>query len=127
MNKQVLAYKNSFINKVEDLSLNPNYKYCSYCNFYKLLDEFYSYRIAYKVPCITCQRRMTTARDNKIKESGFSPSSRKPGHYLNQQIKDDVFEIMFAMGWIYNDNGVFSKEGIKDKNNVWSKIKHKKK
>ena len=122
MNKQILAYKNKF-SMVEDLSKNPAYKFCSYCDTYKLHKEFYNYRIDYKVPCIICQRKMATARDNKIKESGFSPSTRKPNTYLNQQTKDDVFEIMNAMGWIYNDNGIFSKEGIKDKNNNWSYLK----
>lgn len=34
---------------------------------------------------------------------------------------------MKLMGWTYNDNGVWSKEGFKDKNNVWYKFKEKKK
>jgi len=108
---------------VEDLSKNPNYKYCNYCKLYKKGDEFYDYRWEYKVPCITCQRKMATDRDKRLKEAGFSPSVRNPGTYLNQETKDEVFELMKAMGWIYNDNGVFSKEGIKDKYKNWSNLK----
>ena len=34
---------------------------------------------------------------------------------------------MELMGWTYNDNGVWSREGIKDKNKVWVNIDEKNK
>jgi hypothetical protein len=112
-----------------DYSNDPNYKLCRTCNEYKLIEtEYYMHNIKSKnvyMDCRTCHLEKDRQRRLElVKETGGSLRHyEEPDRYYDEYQKEATFEIMYALGWTYNDNGVWSKEGIKDKENNWFGLK----
>lgn len=115
---------------IEDFSNNDEYKLCTKCDEFKLLSDFYIHKQTNKHFSICKECQIGSSRvaakeywENKRKNNGGSEKVRpRPNMYTDQYQKEQTFWVMELMGWTYNDNGVWSKEGIKDKNKVWDKI-----
>lgn len=115
---------------------NTDYKLCKGCNEYKdKVSGFYYIKQTgyYHQLCKVCHNNKSkeaTRRyyEEKRKNNGGSETiSPKPNTYRDEYQKEQTFWIMELMGWTYNDNGVWSKEGIKDKDKNWVKIPKKEK
>ena len=110
---------------------NPLYKFCKNCNQYKLLTDYYVNKgiNGYATWCKVCHNTHTRQKQiefyqNKYKNNGGSERVlAKPNNYTDEYQKEQTFWVMQVMGWTYNENGVFSKEGIKDKDNNWMNVK----
>lgn len=119
---------------VEDFENNPDYKYCPECETYKILSEFYKSNQTGKLfkKCKACHNINVKEAsrlywDEKRRTIGCERVSVKPNTYLDEVQKEQTFWLMELLGWTYNDNGVWSKEGIKDKDKNWPNLKCKKK
>jgi hypothetical protein len=96
---------------LEDFSDNPNYKMCRDCNQWKKLDNFYSFlrndstSRYYNSYCIECHSiREKRKNDKKTMENGGSPIVLKyPNQYFDEYQKDNTFQIMDLLGYIYNE------------------------
>lgn len=110
---------------------NPLYKFCKSCNQYKLLTDFYYNRgiQGYATSCKVCHNEYAHQKqrefyENKYKNNGGSEIiPNKPNTYRDIYQKEQAFWIMELMGWTYNENGIWSKIGIKDLNNNWTNVK----
>jgi hypothetical protein len=110
---------------------NPLYKFCKNCDQYKLLTDYYVNKNikGYATWCKVChnthtRQKQTEYYQNKYKNNGGSERVlAKPNNYTDEYQKEQTFCIMEIMGWNYNENGVWSKEGIKDKDNNWTNVK----
>jgi hypothetical protein len=77
--------------------------------------------------CITCVReyenktRRTKDEERMINNGGSERVKQKPGDYTDQYQEGQTTEFLTLLGWVLNDNGVWSKEGFKDKNKNWLK------
>jgi hypothetical protein len=111
---------------------NPLYKFCKNCNQYKLLTDYYVNKgiNGYATWCKVChnshtRQKQTEYYQNKYKNNGGSERVlSKPNNYTDEYQKEQTFWVMELMGWTYNENGVFSKDGIKDKDNNWMNVKN---
>jgi hypothetical protein len=109
---------------------NPLYKFCKNCNQYKLLTDYYVNKSinGYATWCKVCHNGHTRKKQleyyqNKYENNGGSERIlSKPGTYVDKYQKEQLFWVMELMGWKHNDNGVFSKDGIKDKDNNWTNV-----
>ena len=109
---------------------NPLYKFCKNCNQYKLLTEYYPNKKinGYATWCKICHnghqhQKQREYYDNKFKNNGGSERIlATPGKYVDIYQKEQAFWILELMGWKYNENGVWSKEGIKDKDKNWPNV-----
>jgi Mor family transcriptional regulator len=109
-----------------DVFITPdNSKECFTCEVVKPLTDFYhSTRGTTFKNCKQCHvkhYREKIVENNKDK-GGSERVSYYPNTYVDQYQKEQTFWIMELMGWTYNDNGVWSKEGMKDKDKVWTNI-----
>lgn len=81
--------------------------------------------------CKTChnknaKQKQDEAHKIKMRENGGSERVKtKPNEYMDVYQKAQTFWLMELIGWKYNDNGVWSKEGIKDKDKNWVNVKKK--
>ncbi|CAB5214078.1 hypothetical protein UFOVP185_10 [uncultured Caudovirales phage] len=107
---------------VIDYSTNPDYKFCKGCEIYKPRDEFYQQQLKFNSRCRACEAMYQSKIRAERKLLGYDVDTKKPNSYLNEEQRNDVFMVMEAIGWTYNDNGVWSKEGIKDKDKVWTNV-----
>lgn len=101
-----------------------NTKQCATCMEYKTFDNFYLSHAGNPVkmckPCYVQYHRNKV--EHKYKENGGKDQYyMECDRYTTQEQKDQVFMVMEALGWTYTD-GVWWKEGIKDKNKVWTNI-----
>lgn len=121
----------------EDFSQNPDYKYCFACDTWKPKTEYFvainkkrNTRTLFR-RCKWCHNKLSREKariyfDNKKVNCGGSEKIiSKPNKYADEYQREQVFWLMELLGWTYNDNGVWSKEGIKDKDNKWVNIKKK--
>lgn len=110
---------------------NPLFKFCKNCNQYKLLTEYYVNKKinGYATWCKVCHnahqyKKQREYYDNKFKNNGGSERIlATPGKYVDEYQKEQAFWVMELMGWKHNENGVWSKEGIKDKDKNWPNVK----
>ena len=110
---------------------NPLYKFCKACNQYKLLTDYYPNKKinGYASWCKVCHnahqyKKQREYYDNKFKNNGGSERIlTTPGKYVDEYQKEQAFWVMELMGWKHNENGVWSKEGIKDKDKNWPNVK----
>ena len=74
--------------------------------------------------CISCIRKNQNERNyNKVmSEGGSERVCQKPNTYADEYQKAQTFMVLERLGWKYNDNGVWSKEGVKTADNVWLNI-----
>ncbi len=109
---------------VQEPVVPENTKQCATCMEYKTYDNYYLSHTGKPVkmckPCYVKYHRDKV--EDKFRENGGKDQYYKePDRYTTQEQKDQVFMVMEALGWTYTD-GVWWKEGIKDKNKVWTNI-----
>ena len=117
--------------KPEEPRIVPaGFKECYECKEILSLDNFYknSQKGTPFRRCKKCQYAINKSSLNnaferrKIECGGSERVAIKPNTYQDEYQKAQTFWVMELMGWTYNDNGVWSKEGIKDKDKNWAKI-----
>lgn len=106
----------------EVLIVPDGYKQCNDCKEVKPIDEFYN--SAYKNPIRKCKTCYKKYHRNKIIQSmenkgGADNYKSNPNEYTSEIQKEQTFMVMELCGWTYNDNGVWSKPGIKTKDKIW--------
>ena len=111
---------------VEDLTPQIEYKKCNKCKQLLPVSEYYAARAGRYAgkPTARCK---VCHNENKKKEyrqkvednGGGLVVPMYPNTYGDEHQRVNTFLLMEAMGWVFNDNGVWSKEGIKDKDKVW--------
>lgn len=116
---------------------NPEYKLCSVCNIYKeRKTEFYSSKQTGYTNhlCKLChnlksrQRSREYFEQKRINNGGSEKVKTRPNQYMDEYQKEQTFWIMKLMGWTFDEETkIWWKDGIKDKNNNWNKIKPKQK
>lgn len=106
----------------EVLEIPEGYKKCSDCNEVKPFDDFYKSNLnkLYK-NCKICYVRKNRAAvlENQKQNGGSERVPYYPNDYADEYQKEQTFWLLKLLGWTYNDNGVWSKEGIKDKDKKW--------
>jgi len=85
---------------------------CKICNTSKPLDEYYTRRTICKV----CEKRR-----GKLERLNEGDIKDKPNTYRNALEKEILFQVMYALGWSFNDEkGIWYKESAgKDKDGNW--------
>ena len=109
---------------------NPDYRKCKMCEQYKPVSEFYQNKQNgyYHARCKVCHNQYTCKRQHEYYQKRYETCGGsekvlpKPNAYMDKYQEEQTHWVMKLMGWTYNDNGVWSKEGIKDKDNNWVKI-----
>jgi hypothetical protein len=114
------------VQPVEDLTPQIEYKQCAKCKELLPITEYYAARAGrytgkLVANCKICHNEKRSIENKqKMEDNGGSLLvPRYPNTYLDNLQKVNTFELMEAMGWTFNENGVWSKEGVKDKNKVW--------
>jgi hypothetical protein len=100
------------------------------CKEFKPTSEFYQNKQNgyYHTRCKKCHLEYSNKRQyeyyqKKYETCGGSEKVMvKPNNYMDKYQEAQTHWVMKVMGWTFNDNGVWSKEGIKDKDNNWVKI-----
>jgi transposase len=101
-----------------DIQNNPDYKQCCNCMEYKLLPEFYisATKKAVKMckPCYV--KHYKEKAQQKMEENGGRDNYYKePNRYTSTEQKKQVFLVMEALGWIFDEStGIWNKLGIKE-------------
>jgi hypothetical protein len=116
---------------IEDYSNNPDYKFCVECNTWKIKKDYYSSKQTGKLfkKCKKCHNKWGQQaskqywEEKKRNKGGSERVDVRPDIYMDEFQKEQVFWLMELLGWTYNDNGVWSKDGIKDKDKNWVNIK----
>lgn len=75
--------------------------------------------------CAACLRKNQNERNYKkvMSEGGSERIPTKPNIYVDEFQKAQTFMVLERLGWIFNeDTGIWSKEGVKTKDNVWLNI-----
>jgi hypothetical protein len=74
--------------------------------------------------CKSCIRKNQNDKNYKkvMSNGGSERIPVKPNTYTDEYQKAQTFYVLEALGWKYNDNGVWSKEGVKSADNVWVNI-----
>jgi hypothetical protein len=122
---------------VEDYSKNPDYKKCTMCEEYKLLDDYYRNKNSgyYHSRCKPCHNEYTNNRltdyyQTKYETRGGSERVlRKAGEFVDIYQERQTAWLLELIGWS-KDGDVWVKPGIKhvvDGKIVWDKIKPKEK
>jgi hypothetical protein len=112
----------------EVLVIPDGYKECDTCKITKTKIDFYhSQRGKAFKNCKECHVKHYKEKivDKQKNNGGSERIINKPDTYVDRYQKEQTFWLMELLGWTYNDNGVWSKEGIKDKDKVWTNIKTK--
>ena len=107
-----------------------NHKVCPECNEVKHHQEFYYIKRTgnYFKKCKICINRITREGQRlrydtrKTENGGSERVPVKPNIYADEYQKAQTFWVLELMGWKYNENGVWSKEGIKNKDKQWDRI-----
>lgn len=110
------------------LELQPGYKICFTCNEIKSFEQYYHSRYGTAAKnCKSCvsEKSKATIKEKTRQNGGSERVPHPPNEYADEEQKEQTFWVMKLMGWTYNDNGVWSKEGFKDKNKVWYKFEEK--
>ena len=100
------------------LELQPGYKECYECNQIKPLDKFYCN--SYKNPikkCKTCYNKQykKSVDENNRERGGSERVPAKPNTYTDIYQKEQVFLVMKAFGWIFDEStGIWNKPGFKE-------------
>jgi hypothetical protein len=114
----------------EVLIVPDRYKICTTCNEIKPHVDFYiSSKGNVSKNCRECthEKYRTTTRENIKNNGGSERVCNQPNKYVDEEQKKQTFWVMELMGWKYNDNGVWSKDGFKDKDKNWYLFKETKK
>ena len=82
---------------------------------------------AHRNECISCVNkkesiyRRKESLERRINNGGSERVKQTPGDYGDIYQEQQVTEFLTALGWKLNPNGVWSKEGFKNKDKVWEK------
>ena len=96
-------------------------KICNTCNTEFPISNFYYSKTnkRYFPYCITCFKIKKYRYIKKAAPKYVLPE--KPGDYSGVEVfKEDVYNLLTLIGWKMSDNGVWFKDGLKDKNNNWN-------
>jgi hypothetical protein len=80
-----------------------------------------------RLKCITCVReyelrvRTEINTKHKMDNGGSERVPQKPNDYADEYQEAQTKEFLTLLGWKFNPNGVWSKEGFKTKDKVWEK------
>ena len=95
-----------------------NHKQCSTCMEYKHLTDFYLSHAKNPIKiCKICHKKYYRKRvDEKISMNGGSSSYYSdPNKYFDNEQKEQVFSLMKAFGWIFDEStGIWNKPGVKE-------------
>jgi len=74
--------------------------------------------------CKSCIRKNQNDKNYKkvMSNGGSERIPVQPNVYTDEYQKAQTFYVLEALGWKYNDNGIWSKEGVKTADNVWVDI-----
>ena len=75
--------------------------------------------------CISCIRKNQNDKNYKkvMSNGGSERIPVKPNIYVDQFQKAQTFMVLERLGWVFNeDTGIWSKDGVKTKDNVWVNI-----
>jgi len=122
--EQVREYKRKVKNNPAVVKEEPK-KYCPCCKKDIPISGYYdSGKEVQGRYCISCIRKNQNERNyNRVmSEGGSERVCQKPNTYADEYQKAQTFMVLERLGWKYNDNGVWSKEGVKTADNVWLNI-----
>ena len=95
-----------------------NHKQCGTCMEYKHLTDFYLSHSKNPIKiCKICHKKYYRKRvDEKISMNGGSSSYYSdPNKYFDNEQKEQVFSLMKAFGWIFDEStGIWNKPGVKE-------------
>jgi hypothetical protein len=123
---------------VEDFSNNPNYRKCTICEKYLTLSTFYFNKKTgyYHSRCKPCLIKYTNGKqveyyEEKYKTRGGSEFvMNKAGNFTDKFQEAQTVWLLETIGWTRNEDGIFTKQGIKEIVNgeiVWPKVPKKEK
>jgi hypothetical protein len=102
------------------MKIHPTKKTCTYCGGEFPIIGFYfnSNRNGYQSICKNCHKEKMRLKFHLNYEMIKIPS--QPGKYINQEQKEQTFEVMRLMGWQYHEqNQKWFKYPLKDELGVW--------
>ena len=110
-------------------------KKCLLCKENKPFTEFYQNKNNgyYHARCKKCHLEYSNKKLHEYYQKKYETcgGSEKvmthPNTYMDKYQEAQTHWVLEVMGWKFNDNGVWSKEGIKDKDKNWDKIPKKEK
>ena len=95
-----------------------NWKTCSECFDIKPFDEFYKTRAGNPVRlCKDCYKKYHRDKLEKkmVDKGGPDIYHKEPNRYVSDIQRNQVFELMNAFGWIFDEStGVWNKPGLKE-------------
>jgi hypothetical protein len=96
-------------------SSQPNYRKCTKCGEWKTSDNYYKQKKSSRAFCNQCyNQQQRNIRQQKLNDNGGNILVRKfPNQYQGETQKQQVFEFLQLLGYIYN-NGVWIKPGYKE-------------
>jgi hypothetical protein len=101
-----------------EYSTNPEYKQCSDCMEYQPLDNYYLNKNGHHIKrCKECHGKMYKEYKNQklIDTGGADSYYKEPNRYWDEEQKKNVFMVMEALGWIFDEpTGIWNKPGIKE-------------
>jgi hypothetical protein len=103
-------------------------KRCIKCQIVRDANDYYNTRAVCKECVKEHERSYRRTREAKLKlERGLGIQrviKSKPGEYNNEYEQIATKELLTSIGWSFNEeNNIFYKEGIKDKNGKWDNVK----
>lgn len=104
----------------------PGYKECPDCKIWKEhRTHFFTSTGRCKYPiCHDCRglKNEKIRTEEMMMKLGGERILLKPNTYTNDVQRQTLFTLMGYFGWKFND-GIWYKDGIKDKNGNWAKLK----
>ena len=95
-----------------------DWKQCSDCKEYKPLDKFYLNANGNHIKrCKVCHGVLYKGwkHDKLTMNGGSSSYYQEPNRYYDNEQKEQVFSVMKAFGWIYDEGtGIWNKPGVKE-------------
>lgn len=122
--EQSKQYKLNRKNKPAVINEEPT-QHCPCCKKDIVLSGYYESCKGRKGSyCISCIRKNQNKRnyDKVMSNGGSERVPVQPNIYTDEHQKAQTFMVLERLGWVYNDNGVWSKEGVKTKDNHWLNI-----
>jgi hypothetical protein len=122
--EQSKQYKRNRKNKPAVINEEPT-QHCPQCKKDLPLSGYYESGRGVKGRyCKSCIRKNQNDKNYKkvMSEGGSERIPVKPNTYTDEYQKAQTFYVLEALGWKYNDNGVWSKEGVKTADKVWVNI-----
>jgi hypothetical protein len=97
---------------------DDEYKECSDCNEFKSLNNFYLNRYGNHIKrCKECHMLLNRKKaiEKRDMNGGVDLYYKEPNRYIDEQQRSQVFILMKAFGWIFDEStGVWNKAGLKE-------------